>query len=425
MSSESEDISSHNDELSEDNFSHYSDNDSSETDDNPRDRQRQRRFQALLALDPNLDGSALMNRLTPISLSTLMSEHMEHMSLDLNFIELQLMRIIVPNRANGTHSAYVYANRNRNRNQANQVHYSRLFLFRVVNEREANKLCYVMEARNANTCLWERNVELRDNGTITIGTIVRVLAPLPIKKLMSGDLPMLETPYPVVVMLYPSRGLPPVVINPEIQGNNHLAFSLEACHLRINRTSPEETTCGGLFCDKQRISDWNGQMGCGCYSMNHRRSNLALVHSIHIQYGNAPAESIAMSNFSSWSFSKLYLTNPISPSTKVRHLRMTDAYFQLLDDIQEVVTYINTKGGFTVSGWYKRGLINDKTLVEGATPTNNNNVNNENAQVESGEINYHIVSIQPTNRAFLNTRTDLAQDLRARKFNTSIFENGV
>eukprot|EP00957_Ditylum_brightwellii_P189127 14396142-Ditylum_brightwellii.AAC.1 len=67
--------------------------------------------------------------------------------MDLKYINAQLMRIIVPSSTNGTKSAYIYGNKNSRggSNQgANNVHYSRL--------------------------LWDRNVELRDNGAITIGT---------------------------------------------------------------------------------------------------------------------------------------------------------------------------------------------------------------------------------------------------------------
>jgi hypothetical protein len=38
-----------------------------------------------------------------------------------------------------------------------------------------------MEASDQNNMLFERNLERRDNGTISIGTFLRILAPLPIE----------------------------------------------------------------------------------------------------------------------------------------------------------------------------------------------------------------------------------------------------
>lgn len=71
-------------------------------------------------------------------------------------------------------------------------------------------------------------------------------------------------------------------------------------------------------------------------------------------------------------------------------LDYTDAYFKLEKCIQAIIEFINLNGGFTVIGWYKRGEIND--------------VSNEDSQneVESSEVGYHIVHIQPTVRAVID-----------------------
>ena len=55
---------------------------------------------------------------------------------------------------------------------------------RVFSEKEGNLFVYLMEGTNKNTNLWRNNVELRDNGTITIGTILRIAAQLPIDSYM-------------------------------------------------------------------------------------------------------------------------------------------------------------------------------------------------------------------------------------------------
>ena len=111
-----------------------------------------------------------------------------------------------------------------------------------------------MESRTTNKSLWDHNIEYRDNGAITIGTFLRNVAPKRIKNLMSGDVPMVETRFPVIVMKRPNL-FPTVEIDYQIQGNNGLAFVKNSIQLTVNRTVPEETTCSGLFCDKQRIQE--------------------------------------------------------------------------------------------------------------------------------------------------------------------------
>ena len=62
--------------------------------------------------------------------------------------------------------------------------------------------------------------------------------------------------------------------------------------------------------------------------MNHRNSNIALIHTIRDEKGTAV---ITMLSYGSIKLSKLYMKNFIPPSVRISDLRMTDAYFTLLD----------------------------------------------------------------------------------------------
>ena len=73
-----------------------------------------------------------------------------------------------------------------------------------------------------------------------------------------------------------------------------------------------------------------------------------------------------MLNFSSVKFSKLYMKYYIPPSIKIRNLRITDEYFNLLYCIINVIDLIDDNGGFTSFGWYKRGVIDGRSLVRGS-----------------------------------------------------------
>ena len=70
----------------------------------------------------------------------------------------------------------------------------------------------------------------------------------------------------------------------------------------------------------------------------------------------------------------------------------------MLTALENCIELINDIGGFTVVGWYKRGNINGKSPIvfrkinnaNGGNTAANYDTNEEDMQVDSGEISYHI-----------------------------------
>eukprot|EP00957_Ditylum_brightwellii_P141333 10768990-Ditylum_brightwellii.AAC.1 len=56
-----------------------------------------------------------------------------------------------------------------------------------------------IDACSMNNCLWDRNAELQDNGTVAIGKKMHPCA-LTIQNVMSGDVPMIKTAFQIIVM---------------------------------------------------------------------------------------------------------------------------------------------------------------------------------------------------------------------------------
>eukprot|EP00957_Ditylum_brightwellii_P057615 4369293-Ditylum_brightwellii.AAC.1 len=101
---------------------------------------------------------------------------------------------------------------------------------------------------------------------------------------MSGDIPLVETCYPVIVMKHPSQNIPTVKISHSIERNTAKAFVKEAVMIRVQSTTPEKTKCACLFCDKQHLNDITpAGHGYSCYHMLGRRSNLALEHWLEVE----------------------------------------------------------------------------------------------------------------------------------------------
>ena len=115
--------------------------------------------------------------------------------------------------------------------------------------------------------------------------------------------------------------------------------------------------------------------------MHQRSVSLAVVHDVSLEKDLSFV--FEMSDFSSSRFSSLYLRLPLDSNVKFHMFDLTDMYFHLEDCIDKVVKLININGGFTITGWYKKGEINDISTEE--------IVNN----VEGSEFSYHIISIKP------------------------------
>ena len=91
---------------------------------------------------------------------------------------------------------------------------------------------------------------------------------------------------------------------------------------------------------------------------------------------------------------------------------------------------ISDNGGFTVVGWYMRGIFNDKRLIDSQKIHNANGgntdakytTNEEGMQNDSGKIIHHILSIFFQNHEFLDPTFQLGRDLGRFKFGVKEIE---
>ena len=384
-----------------------------------RRRVRRRLANQLEPLDSSLTTSEIMSRTNSISLDSLVHESPRNIS-NLSRIDAQILRVVAKSSHGSNISTRTYGSTSRTRNQVATVNYSRLSLVRIVTEEEGNMVCYLMETSDKNKDLWMRNPTLHDDGAITIGTVICIISPEPITRLMADDIPMLETRLPVIVMKRPKE-LFQVPIDKGIASNFSRAFVYRNCQVTVRSSTVEETKCAGLFCDKQRIREvLQAKNGCGCYSMQSRRSNLAITHNLIVTNENLGFDEY-FPNFSSSKFSNLYQSKPFLSSVKKSHMQMTTQYFAMMDNLNNCVQYINDNGGFTVVGWYKRGKINDQSMDNDSNQSNNRNGNNNDEdQVDNGEIGYHLCVVTPSNHRFFDDTSILCNNLEANKFNVDM-----
>ena len=70
---------------------------------------------------------------------------------------------------------------------------------------QASKLNYpyIMEAKGLNQTIWHKQIELRDDGRLSMITIIWILAPRPVQNLMTNNMLLLLRHYPIFMMQDP------------------------------------------------------------------------------------------------------------------------------------------------------------------------------------------------------------------------------
>eukprot|EP00957_Ditylum_brightwellii_P091339 6954403-Ditylum_brightwellii.AAC.3 len=268
--------------------------------------------------------------------------------------------------------------------------FTRLFMFQCNSDNQLEQIkrfLYIMETCNRNTQLFQSNIQYHNAGQFCIGCTVRICCPLPMTQFMRGDIPLVETHFPLILLsLIPRTASIPT--NTSLLGSEPVAFVYNATEVTVNYFNFVAMSCLGNLCNTQRVNYWNNTRGCGCYGMNANSSNLAIQH----QVDTVTSDRVkSMLNFSSMKFSLLYPSHMLPWTIKVGTFHASQAYFDLKGCISKSIKFTNDNGGFIVRGWLKRCIINDKSLLE--LESSGGEVNH----VDSSEINYHFVQILPTN----------------------------
>ena len=133
------------------------------------------------------------------------------------------------------------------------VGYKCLFLLRVIQTDVAvSNLVYILEDNINHVNLRNHLTSIRDNGGITIGTIIRIFKPKPYENTMPDGNPSIELRFSVAIMKQQTHYLE-VKIDYKINGGQSKSFCFNGCSIHSLSIYTEESGCAGLFCDKQRV----------------------------------------------------------------------------------------------------------------------------------------------------------------------------
>lgn len=204
---------------------------------------------------------------------------------------------------------------------------------------------------------------------------------------------------------FPER---PIASRPEACG-----FHTVGMQLQITDLQPFQPKCGGKMCDKQKlISNGNINNFCSCIQMNVRSGVVGIT--IKIIATLADGSEITFNDFSSQHFFETFVVQSFPVSVRADDLNQLDQLNALEDAADNVVEYVNARGGWSGFGWTKQGQIVDEAARAAAGPLP---YGAQPQLVAGGSIRHHLVRLYPTNPALVDYQAvkDLKIDLVASR----------
>ena len=389
-------------------------NSSSRSNTNSHTSQRSR--PSFIPIELNEQTNRILTKSKEISLS-LLSEGLEYvlenkptgMKLNKTFLAGILLRIITPSKELSQANVMRRYKPQSTTTNTSTI-YRSIYLFLNVSENhdsDQNSLFYMIMNSTTNTHLFERNTNFRDNGTISIGTLLMIVNPDPVENFMNG-IPILSTKERAVVLN--SRTFTQVPLSNNIEGNESRGFIYNNAEITLEKTSFIETKCSGLFCDRQRIDEVKVCCMCGCFSTK------ALINCLIAQwimsFNTSDGKRRVVKDLSSLKAFQMFTKGKMSIHVRASMLSSGSKYYDAITDcMDDIADYVNENGGWTIIGWGKKGLITDATLLGVTTETKGRE---ETRKVVADEVTTHVVQFYPTNRALLESN-----ELIEKKFDLS------
>jgi hypothetical protein len=378
-------------------------------------------------IDMNERSLRILSRHTEISLDQLEIGEALYQNPDLNinlnrtFIAVQLLHIITPSKKDDRFQFQKRFTRGGILTTTTAVQeYSGILMCRIVskkNPQQSDRICYIVQDGTTNTELFNRNTNFCHNGTITIGSILVIVNPDPVKSFVQC-IPMITSSERAIAVQPIAH--PTIPLNNDMDGDECKAFVLNGSDIRCTRMVFIDTKCSGLFCDRQQPGEVSTRRsGCGCFSQHASRSCVSALLYINARLPNG--EWIGMADFSSYSFMMYFILGHFSRNIRASQLQSGSDYYDDIEDaLLHIIDLVNENGGWSIYGWGKKGfIINDACYLAAG----NDVKDTQDVNVVAQEVTTCIVHIHPTNHEFLNPNSNLGMKLKALKFN--VVANGL
>ena len=200
-------------------------------------------------------------------------------------------------------------------------------------------------------------------------------------------------------IILPSRPFHPVRGNLEVaernaveEGTDMSAFVHSNVQISLRSIAYHNSRCGGEFCDRQAIVQ-NGVVAnrCACFQTNRQRNGCVVVIITFVFTREDGTEFIAELS-SKWFLDNFVFNGAIPSGTRARHLEEFDVDERINTAVVDMLDCINSRGGFKIFGWTKRGEIQDQAVDQ---PGNGLPHNAPQNMIEAGELVFHVTRVEP------------------------------
>ena len=250
-------------------------------------------------------------------------------------------------------------------------HYHKILFFCLcsgTNTDQNNCLLCVIQSSTSNTLFFNKFLNARENGVFSIGYLIAFLIPDPIEDYMNS-VPIIVSNEQSIIMLPINQSL--ISMHNDLKANESKGFFIQHSRIQVGRIPFLDTKCSGKFCDCQNFLH-NSNKSCECFILETSLSNIIFMHSIC--FSTETGETKLMSKFSYLEFLETFTKGNLSVYIRASRLKPSnDDYDDIVDVFENIVDLVKSKGGWTVYGWGKRGLINYVSILGNDTKESGDN----------------------------------------------------
>lgn len=288
------------------------------------------------------------------------------------------------------------------RNTSNDSTYDRIITIGDLSDRSG--ACFVMLFTDSNESS-EKLMYLRTEEK-GVGETVYIMEPTFNGSFLSNatqnDLPIIHTKRRI--LLYPCQ-LPDIQYVPSLEPGITRYFSYNNVSAYFLNITIDNALCNGKFCDRQVIRTYKDKT-CSCFNKG-KNSSIIQDSSLVAFYPDSNGKPLVLNSDTdletsilhqpvqgvrSWKLMNLFLKRPPPPIITAYFFDKDEELKRLRKSFKQCTKYVNNNHGWTMVGWYKKGLAADNNNPQQSS----NLLNQQYDMVASDTISPHICLLRPT-----------------------------
>lgn len=288
---------------------------------------------------------------------------------------------------------------NKRHGDMGEATYERIAFCRCILSGKGPNLVAIMISKQRNSTLFDHHLSIRDHGGFIPGTIVTVESPQVIESTM-GNVPLLDTSSPFRIVDTSNLILPSVGVSSH--SGRMSCFHIPSVNMKLLHCSVIETTCKGKLCGGVNLFK-GGRIArsCACITNTSKSTGIVMVVRLVVsppedEDNNQVFDKFVVADFTSHNFTWMFVKNGAKgiPSGLSAMTINTEGSF--LRDYQRKVGRAISKYKFTVTGWSRRGTIQDHGSATKES-------------VMNSVLNHHLVSVTCDDTIDENDKVDLTK----------------